>query len=324
MFNANNIILETRNLVKKYPASKGRELVANNGVSLKLIRGTTLGIAGESGCGKSTFVRMVVQLERPTSGEIIFDGEDITNFKGEKLRQHRRKIQMVFQDPATAFSDKMKVKDIICEPLLNFRLIKRRDVDRRARELLEMVELPGEFADRYPHNMSGGQRQRIGIARALALEPDVLICDEATSALDVSVQKNIVDLLIKLQKERNLSVIFICHDVSLVRAMSHYTAIMYLGNVVEIVKSGEIGKGMVHPYTKALTEAVFSIKMDFSKKLTSIDSEAPSPIDVPEGCPFQGRCDRKCELCESEKPELTEVEEGHFIACHLYSQRSVK
>lgn len=317
--NMNDVVLETKNIVKKYPASKGRELIANNGVSLKLRRGTTLGIAGESGCGKSTFVRMIVQLERPDSGEIIFNGEDITGLKGEKLRQHRRRIQMVFQDPATAFSDKMKVKDIICEPLLNFKIIKRREVNERARELLKMVELPEDFADRYPHNMSGGQRQRIGIARALALQPDVIICDEATSSLDVSVQKSIIDLLIKLQKERKLSVVFICHDVALVRSMSHVTAIMYLGNIVEIVKSARMGNGMVHPYTKALTEAVFSIKMDFSKKLESIDSEAPSPIDVPEGCPFCGRCGRKMDICGKVKPELLEVEEGHYIACHLFS-----
>ena len=202
MSETQELILEAKHVTKKYPASGGRMLTANNDVSLKMYRGRTLGVVGESGCGKSTFMRMVVSLEEPTEGEILYRGSDITKLKGEKLRQHRQNIQMVFQDPSAAFNPKMKVMDIICEPLLNFGRIKRSEKEAEARRLLEMVELPGDFALRYPHNMSGGQRQRVGIARALALEPEIIICDEATSALDVSVQKTIIELLVKLQKEK--------------------------------------------------------------------------------------------------------------------------
>jgi len=314
------VLLEAQELVKTYPASGKRTLVANDHISLRLYRGKTMGLVGESGCGKSTFVRMISQLEQPDSGRILFRGQDMTHMKGETLRQNRRHIQMVFQDPTTAFSDRMKVKDIVCEPLLNFGLLKRNQVDDKAKELLSLVELGEDFADRHPHNMSGGQRQRIGIARALALEPEILICDEATSALDVSVQKNIIDLLARLKRQRQLSVIFICHDLALVRSMSDYLVVMYLGNVVEIVDSHRIGTGRMHPYTEALKGAIFSINMDRTKEIQSIESEAPSPLDLPQGCPFQERCDRCMERCGREKPVLREVEPGHSIACHLFEE----
>ena len=187
MFKESDIVLSAKHIVKQFPASGGRTLTACNDVNLNVYKGKTLGIVGESGCGKSTFMRMMVQLEQPTSGEILFKGKDITKMKGEELRKNRRNVQMVFQNPSTSFNPKMKVGDIICEPLMNFGLIKKKEKDAVARKYLEMVELPGDFADRYPHNMSGGQRQRISIARALSLEPEILVCDEATSALDVSV-----------------------------------------------------------------------------------------------------------------------------------------
>ena len=242
------VILEAKDVTKIFRTTKGRPLTANDKVSLKIYKGETLGIAGESGCGKSTFIRMVSLLEAPTSGEILFRGENVAKLKGEARRQNCRHVQMVFQDPSAAFSPRMKIKDIICESLRNFNLISPSEVTARAQELLAMVELPPEYADRYARDMSGGQRQRVGIARALALEPDLLICDEVTSALDVCVQKKIVDLLLKLQKEKNITMAMVCHDIALVRSVAHRTAIMYLGNMVEVVPGAELGCGeFCHP-----------------------------------------------------------------------------
>lgn len=318
MSDTHELILEARHITKKYPASGGRTLTACNDVNLQFYRGRTLGIVGESGCGKSTFMKMVVSLELPTEGEIIYKGKDITKLKGEELRLHRRNIQMVFQDPSAAFDPKMKVMDIICEPLLNFGLIKKSEREAVARKYLELVELPGDFALRYPHNMSGGQRQRIGIARALALEPEIIICDEATSALDVSVQKNVIELLAKLQKEKNIAFGFICHDMALVASFAHRVAVMYLGNIMEILPGKKVGSESMHPYTQAMVGAIFDLDMDFGKKIESIDSEIPSPLDVPPGCPFQNRCDRCMEVCKHEKPVLKKIGEDHWAACHLF------
>ena len=313
------VILEAKNVTKIFRTTKGRPLTANDNVSLKIYKGETLGIAGESGCGKSTFIRMISLLDEPTSGEILFRGKNVANLKGEERRQNCRHVQMVFQDPGEAFSPRMKIKDIVCESLLNFKLISRGEVAKRAGELLEMVELPASFAERYARDMSGGQRQRVGIARALALKPDLLICDEVTSALDVCVQKKIIDLLVRLQKEKDITMAFICHDISLVRAMTHRTAVMYLGNVVEIVPGAEIGSGeLCHPYTRALRDSLFSIDMDFTKPIESIESEAPSPLDVPAGCPFRNRCEFCTERCAAEKPKLRRLAEDHEIACHLF------
>ncbi|MBR6113635.1 MAG: ABC transporter ATP-binding protein [Oscillospiraceae bacterium] len=313
------VILEAKDVTKVFRTTKGRPLTANDKVSLKIYKGETLGIAGESGCGKSTFIRMVSLLETPTSGEILFRGRNVADLKGEARRQNCRHVQMVFQDPGAAFSPRMKIKDIICESLRNFNLISPGEVTAKAQELLSMVELPPEYADRYARDMSGGQRQRVGIARALALEPDLLICDEVTSALDVCVQKKIVDLLLKLQKEKNITMAMVCHDIALVRAVAHRTAVMYLGNVVEIVPGPEIGAGeLCHPYTRALRDSIFTIDMDFTKPIESIESEAPSPLDVPAGCPFRNRCEHCTERCALEKPKLRTLAPGHQIACHLY------
>lgn len=319
MCEAKELLLETKNITKVFPASKKRQLKANNNISLSLYQGETLGIVGESGCGKSVFVKQLMQLEEPTSGQILFKGQDITGLKGEKQRQNRRHIQMVFQDPATAFSPRMKIKDIICEPLLNFNLIKKGEKDAVAAKYLNMVELPPEFAQRYARELSGGQRQRVGVARALTLSPEILICDEATSALDVSVQKNIIELLIRLQQERNLSIIFICHDIALVRSLSHRVAVMYLGNVVELMPGADLGHCQrQHPYTRTLMGSIFSPAMDFSRAIENLDSEVPSPLDAPPGCPFSTRCPQVREQCRQEQPILKEVEPGHKIACHLY------
>lgn len=312
------VILEANHITKKFPASRGRTLIANNDVSLKMYKGQTLGLVGESGCGKSTFMKFLVSLDKPSAGEILYRGTDITKLKGEELRQSRQHIQMVFQDPTLSFNPKMTVRDIVCEPLLNFKKIKRSEKEAVCKRLLEMVELPGDYADRYPHNMSGGQRQRVAIARALALEPEIVVLDEATSALDVSVQKTVIELIIKLQKEKNITFGFICHDIALVQSVAHQIAVMYLGNLVEILPGKDLSEKAMHPYTRALMGAVFDINMDFSKPIESIDSEAPSPLDLPKGCPFQGRCAQCMEICKREKPQMMELEEGHSVACHLY------
>ena len=318
MFEPDDLIIEARHLTKSYQLFRHRFLTACDDVSLNFYKNRTLGIVGESGCGKSTFMRMAVGLEKPTSGEILFHGKNITERKGEELRLSRRHIQMIFQDPGEAFHPRMKVKEIICEPLFNFNQIKKSEMASKARELLEMVELPGSFAERYPHDMSGGQRQRIGIARALALEPEVIICDEITSALDVSVQQTIVQLLLDLQKRKQISIGFISHDLALVQQFAHQIAVMYLGNVVEILSGKEVSTKAAHPYTQALLDSIFDLHMDFSKEIVSMDSEIPSPLNVPEGCPFQNRCIHCMDVCRAEKPELWETEPDHLVACHQF------
>lgn len=312
------VILQIKNLTKKFAAEGGKMLTACDNVTLNAYAGQTLGIIGESGCGKSTLVRTILQIHPASGGEVIFDGQDILKLRGEAARQNRRKIQMVFQDPAAAFNPKMKVKEIVCEPLLNFGLIKKSEVDAKAAELLRIVELPEDFKDRYPHNMSGGQRQRLGIARALSLEPKIVVCDEATSALDVSVQEKICELLVRLQKEKGITYLFICHDLGLVDLMCHQIAVMYLGNIVEYIGYGRrISTEGMHPYTKALMKSVFKVDFKPGEKIEPLESEIPSPLDLPKGCPFQSRCGQCMEICRSEKPELKEVVSGHFVACHL-------
>ena len=312
------VVLEIKNLTKKFAVDGGRFLTACDNISLKAYAGQTLGIIGESGCGKSTLVRTVLQIHPATSGEVIFEGQDILKLRGEAARQNRRKIQMVFQDPAAAFNPKMKVKEIVTEPLLNFGLIKKSEVDAKAAELLQMVELPVEFMDRYPHSMSGGQRQRLGIARALSLEPKIVVCDEATSALDVSVQEKICELLVRLQKEKGITYLFICHDIGLVDLMCHQVAVMYLGNVVEYIGGGRrISTEGMHPYTKALLKAVFKVDFKPGERIEPLESEVPSPLDLPQGCPFASRCEFCTERCHCEKPALKEVAPGHLVACHL-------
>ena len=278
---------------------------------------------GESGCGKSTFVRMVISLDKPTSGEILYHGKNLADLSKKETWLNRQNMQMVFQDPLASFDPKMKIVDILTEPLINFGKLKKSEKEAKARELLEMVELPGDFVDRYPHNMSGGQRQRISIARALSLEPEILVCDEATSALDVSVQESVIELLVRLQKEKNISMLFICHDLALIRSFAHQIAVMYLGNIVEVIPGEDVTEHAVHPYTQALLGAQFSIHMDPSQKIQSIESEAPSPLDVPKGCPFQNRCEHCTDRCKAEMPKLKEIAPGHEAAC-FYVEEHLK
>ncbi len=320
MCDKKEVILEARHVSRHFPASHGRTLIANNDVSLKMYKGETLGLVGESGCGKSTFMRLLVSLDKPTEGEIIYRGRNITELRGEEQRLNRQHIQMVFQDPTSSFNPKMKVRDIIYEPLKNFKRIKRADKNQVVTKLLGMVELPESFADRYPHNMSGGQKQRVAIARALALEPEIIIMDEATCALDVSVQKTIIELITKIQREKGITIGFICHDIALVQSFAHQMAVMYLGNVVEVLPGKDIATKALHPYTKALLASIFDVNMDFSKPIESLESEAPSPLDVPVGCPFQNRCPQCMEICLKERPELKDITAEHSIACHLFEE----
>ena len=320
MFDEKDLLLEARHVTRRFPTPSGRELVACNDVNLKLYRGKTLGLVGESGCGKSTFMRFLVWLDRPTEGEILYRGKDITKLKGRQLHDMRQHIQMVFQDPSTSFNPKMKIRDIVCEPLLNYGRIRHSQRDEKARELLEMVELPSDFADRYPHNMSGGQRQRVAIARALALEPEIVVMDEATSALDVSVQETVIELITRLQREKNITIGFICHNLGFIQSFSHQIAVMYLGNIVEVMPGDQLSSLCCHPYSKALLNAVFDTKMDFSRKIEPIKGEPPSPLDVPVGCPFQDRCDQCMPICRERRPLLTEISPGHEVACHRYGE----
>lgn len=274
------VVLDIQHMVKKFDLGGGKVLTAVNDVSLQLHKGESLAIVGESGSGKSTLVKCLVRLHRPTSGAALYDGTDLMKLGGEPLRQSRRHIQMVFQDPNTAFNPKMRIKDIICEPLYNFDLIKSSEAEAKAKEMLRMVELPEDIVDRYPANMSGGQRQRIGIARALVLKPEILVCDEATSALDVSVQKKIVDLLLSIQRKTQLSIIFICHDLALVYQMCHRAAVMYQGSVVEVLPAGKLREAK-HPYTQKLLSSIFPLRGKKRIEPSTTAPEADGPVEIP-------------------------------------------
>ena len=309
------IIMRVEHVTKKFPVAGGKTLTACDDITFNVRRGETVGIVGESGCGKTTLLKAIMNMQPPTSGQIIFRGQDITQLKGEAKRQNYRHIQMVFQDPTAAFNPKMKIKDIICEPLLNFDLIKKSEAEAKARDLLRQVDLPPDFVDRYPHNMSGGQRQRVAIARALALEPEIIACDEATSALDVSVQDTIIKLLVRLQKEKGITYIFICHDMALVSMFSHRIAVMYLGNMMEKIDGDKLDHAR-HPYTRALLKAVFSTDQEKNNRIEILPGDIPSPLDMPTGCPFQNRCVNAQDLCRQQKPNFDEIEPNHFVACH--------
>ena len=311
-----DVILEVNNISKEFKVSGNRVLTACNDINLKVIKGKTLGIVGESGCGKSTLARILIQLEEATCGEVIYEGENILSLNKKEKWNNRKKIQMVFQNSLESFNPKMKIIDILIEPLLNFGMINKKNKEEKAIKLLEMVELSSELLYRYPHNLSGGQRQRIGIARALAIEPEILICDEATSSLDVSVQNKIIKLLVKLQTEKGISIIFICHDIALVKSLSHQIAVMYLGNIVENLPSHKLNEQSLHPYTNMLLESVFSINMN--KKIEVINKKIDSSIGVKEGCIFANRCKYCKEICKIEQPNLKEISYNHEVACHLF------
>ena len=327
----NNVLLRVENLVKHFPIMRGifqkqvGAVRAVDDVSFEVKRGETLGLVGESGCGKSTTGRAVLQLHRPTSGSVYYDGVDLVKLKGEELRKMRRKIQMIFQDPYASLNPRMTVGEIIREPLLVHNVATEADANDRVKQLLELVRLNPSFATRYPHEFSGGQRQRIGIARALALQPSFIVCDEPISALDVSIQAQVVNLLEELQDKFGLTYLFIAHDLSMVRHISDRVAVMYLGVVVEMATRDELFKNPLHPYTQALLSAVpipDPVK-ESTRKRTILVGDVPSPANPPSGCRFRTRCPIAEPICAEKRPEFREVKPGHFAAC-FFAERFVK
>jgi oligopeptide transport system ATP-binding protein len=289
---------------------------ALNGVELDVMAGETLGIVGESGCGKSTLARCIAGLNRPTAGDILFEGESVVGLKGAKRRAYNRRVQMMFQDPYTSLNPRMTVRDTLEEAITVHGMRAGAEIGRRVDELLDLVRLPDGAADKYPHEFSGGQRQRIGIARALALEPTCLVADELVSALDVSVQAQVVNLLMELQDNLGLTVLFVAHDLRLVRHVSHRVAVIYLGAIVEIGPSEALFSSPRHPYSRALLAAAPSLDPAKRRRGPAITGELPSPLDVPPGCPFHLRCPHAADICRREKPVLRPAGAGRS-ACHF-------
>ena len=319
-------LLEVRNLVKHFPVGGGllssREglVRAIDGISFTLYRGETLGLVGESGCGKTTTGRCILQLERATSGEIVFEGVDLTKQSDEQLRALRRRMQVIFQDPYSSLNPRMTLGQILEEPLRVHRIVEgKRARAERVRELLSQVGLLAQHAARYPHQLSGGQRQRVGIARALAMEPSLIVCDEPVSALDVSIQAQIINLLEQLQAKLGLTYLFIAHDLSVVRHISDRVAVMYLGKIVEVADRRALYEAPVHPYTRALLSAVPipDPKLEATRERTVLRGEVPSPLAPPSGCVFHPRCPLAEARCAAEIPRPREIRAEHWGACHL-------
>ncbi|MDO5424938.1 MAG: ABC transporter ATP-binding protein [Eubacteriales bacterium] len=311
------ILLEVSHVNKEFPVKKQR-LRAVSDVSFTLSRGELLGIVGESGCGKSTLAKMIVGSLPVSSGAMTLNGVDYTALKGKEKRLFRRNIQMVFQDPLSSFSPRMKIGTYLAEPRRNYDHIPKEQALDEAEELLEQVGLPRDFVMRYPHELSGGQLQRVAVARAIAIHPELLLCDEATGALDVSIQNQIAKLLVDLVEERNIGCIFIGHDLALVRSVSQRIAIMYMGKIVELVESEHLEAMCRHPYTIALIHSIFDVYCKQDEEVQLLQGEPPSPLKVQEGCPFAPRCGRCTQKCREAVPELRELEEGHLAACfHL-------
>jgi len=321
----NDVLLQVEDLKMHFPIYRGvvqrqvGAVRAVDGVSFDVKRGETLGLVGESGCGKSTTGRTILQLYKPTAGNVHFDGKDLVKLKGEEMRLMRRKMQMIFQDPYASLNPRMTVGQLVGEPLQVHNVATGAEINERVAHLLELVNMNPAFATRYPHEFSGGQRQRIGVARALALQPSFIICDEPISALDVSIQAQVVNLLEDLQEQFNLTYLFIAHDLSMVKHISNRVAVMYLGVFVELASRDELYANPLHPYSQALLSAVPipDPVADAKRKRTILEGDVPSPANPPSGCRFRTRCPIAEARCAESRPEFREVKPGHFVACHL-------
>lgn len=313
-------ILEVKNLKKYFQAPGGKSLKAVDDVSFTIKEGETLGIVGESGCGKTTCGRSCIGLYKPTSGQVLYRGQDVHGMKGKERHDFTRKVQMIFQDPYACLDPRMKVESIIAEGLRIHKMcFSKQEEQERVRELLDMVGLNREHGNRYIHEFSGGQRQRIGIARALALEPEFILCDEPIASLDVSIQAQIVNLLDELQEQKRLTYLFISHDLSMVKYISDHVGVMYLGAMVEYTSADALYSNPAHPYTKALLSAISlpDPDMEAQRNRYNIKGEIPSPINMPSGCRYHTRCPYATKRCMEESPEWCEIEPGHYAACHM-------
>ncbi|TEU19073.1 MAG: dipeptide ABC transporter ATP-binding protein [Anaerolineales bacterium] len=322
----NDVLVRVKGLKMYFPITQGiifqrrvGDIRAVDGISFNVRRRETLGLVGESGCGKSTTGRAILQLYRPTAGDVEFDGQSLVKMKGEPLRRMRRRMQMIFQDPYASLNPRMTVGNIIGEPLDVHNIMSSRERRERVQELLQIVGLNPYFVNRYPHEFSGGQRQRIGVARALAVRPEFIVCDEPISALDVSIQAQIINLLEELQEEFGLTYLFIAHDLSVVRHISDRVAVMYLGKLVELTDRATLYENPLHPYTKALLSAVPipDPVVEDQRRRTILKGEVPSPANPPSGCNFHTRCPSKLPVCDQVDPEWQDVGGGHWVACHL-------
>ena len=316
-------LLSVKGLVKHFPVKKGLlqqtvgQVRAVDGVSFDIALGETLGLVGESGCGKSTVGKAILKLLDPTAGEVWLGGARIDGLSNGEMRPFRRQMQVVFQDPYSSLNPRLTVRDIVAEPLKNFAVAVGQELEKRVRELIEKVGLRVEALNRYPHEFSGGQRQRIGIARALALQPNLIICDEPVSALDVSVQAQVINLLVDLQRDFGLSYLFIAHDIAVIEHISHRVAVMYLGKIVELADRAALFARPRHPYTEALLSAVPLPDPEVERKRIILKGDVPSPIDPPSGCRFRTRCPLAFGRCAEEEPPIREIFPGHHVACHL-------